>query len=524
MLGLFCGMVGNLGAYHWCQQLMDTYTSFGVLSWLVLVLVCAYQAIPLGAWCWLLRNPRKPCSRSHWCLDWLYSVTAFVALEHFHPVFFPLYLSTSQHSNSFTFTLVEWGGMSALSLFLVSVNLALANAMPANVSRPKIGPMFKTVWPLEPSRKNQVLLGHLGMVLLLSLVCSSRRSQIEQRIQEAPTLGMGLVQANHWIDDKDPLSALHDYQSLSLELIEQAQRGGRRLDLLIWPESAVRTPPPMYSTKSEPSVLRSGSGLSYFPLDLAMVSPGESIPASTLSKDVAARDELFSLQRGHRVPLLFGTSLEDQSESAVPAIAGRPALYNSAVLLDEKGAVRGKAAKVKLMMFGESIPFSGTFPQLYELIPVASALLAGEQPEVLSLGDVRLGIMICYEDVLPTFHRALAAKRPQILVNLTNDAWFGKTKEGEAHLGMAKFRAAEARACLVRVTSTGWTSVVDAHGDVVASLAQDTRGTIHQEVPILDIDTLFEKWGNWVAWCCLLVALLLELWERAPRPRGKRSA
>ena len=187
---------------------------------------------------------------------------------------------------------------------------------------------------------------------------------------------------------------------------------------------------------------------------------------------------------------------------------GRPPLYNCGVMIDEEGKVVGIAPKVELLLFGETIPFSKYFPQVYQILPLASALLAGEGPEVFQFREFRLGIMICYEDLLPWFHYELAQGRPQILLNLTNDAWFGKTGEAAAHLALAKLRSVEGRVPLVRSTSSGISAFVDATGKVMGEIGMNQRGVLRRDVALLDIETPFERFGNVVVWLGLLALLI----------------
>ena len=124
------------------------------------------------------------------------------------------------------------------------------------------------------------------------------------------------------------------------------------------------------------------------------------------------------------------------------------------------------------MLFGEYIPFYDSIPWFTELIPEASNFSRGTEPASFSLRvrgrDFKLGPLICYEDILPGFARRVAKLWPNAFVNITNDAWFGRTAEPYQHLALAVFRSVEHRLEMVRAVNTGVSAHIDAAGRVLA--------------------------------------------------------
>jgi apolipoprotein N-acyltransferase len=106
-------------------------------------------------------------------------------------------------------------------------------------------------------------------------------------------------------------------------------------------------------------------------------------------------------------------------------------------------------------------------------------------------------------------------KRANLLINLTNDAWFGKTVAPWQHARLAQWRAIETRRTLVRVTNTGLTSVIDARGEIVETLPIFSTGILHMKVEILDGTTCYVRFGDWFAWSATLIclALLFSRWR-----------
>src|SRR5690606_9209691 len=142
----------------------------------------------------------------------------------------------------------------------------------------------------------------------------------------------------------------------------------------------------------------------------------------------------------------------------------------------------------------------------------------------------RLGPMICLEDILPAFGRKLARLRPHLLVNLTNDAWYGDTAEPWQHLALSVFRSVELRTDLVRAVNTGVSAFVSATGEVVARTyvidpKVDARGAdgLAVEVPLVEGgDAVCAASGDLFGWLCAAATLLAWLvWPRlGRRPAG----
>jgi apolipoprotein N-acyltransferase len=143
----------------------------------------------------------------------------------------------------------------------------------------------------------------------------------------------------------------------------------------------------------------------------------------------------------------------------------------------DEGKILGRYDKRYLLAFGEYLPFGETFPQLYGMSPNSGRFNRGASLEPLRWKDHRISAMICYEDILPDYvNKLVSAGDPDLLVNLTNDAWFGDSTEPWIHLALAKMRAVEHRRYLVRATNSGVSAIVDPVGRVVTQ-----GGTFREE-------------------------------------------
>jgi apolipoprotein N-acyltransferase len=161
-------------------------------------------------------------------------------------------------------------------------------------------------------------------------------------------------------------------------------------------------------------------------------------------------------------------------------------------------------------MFGEYLPFGDLFPGLYELSPNSSRFTAGSHVRPVTIGPWRISTPVCYEDVLARFTRKMVREgKPHILINLTNDAWFGDTQEPWIHLVLAKYRAIEHRRYLVRATNSGISAIVDPLGRVVAQTGLLRRENLRYDVRMLDEDTAYTKLGDWPGWLALSLIVMM---------------
>jgi apolipoprotein N-acyltransferase len=189
--------------------------------------------------------------------------------------------------------------------------------------------------------------------------------------------------------------------------------------------------------------------------------------------------------------------------------------YNSLQIFGPDGAVLGSYDKHHLVPFGEYVPFGDFAYDWFGLQAFAAqtgnAYTPGPGPVTLDLG-ARLGRMlplICYEAVFPQDLRGTT--RPDWLLQITNDAWFGTRTGPFQHAAQARLRAIEQGLPLVRVANTGVTEVVDARGRVTAALPFGTQGFLDATLPGPLPATLYSRWGEapLVALLAGLIALLL---------------
>lgn len=202
--------------------------------------------------------------------------------------------------------------------------------------------------------------------------------------------------------------------------------------------------------------------------------------------------------------------------------------YNALFLVDSAANSLAKPyRKTELLAFGEYLPLSERFPFILKLLPFVSNFGRGQGPDVLTWNRdsevIRWGAQICYEGLYPNFSRGLEKKGADILVNVTNDSWFGKTFEPHQHGYMTLARAIEVRRPLIRSTNTGISTAILANGEILQ------KSPIHQEWSgqfvlkyLKNAPSTFYVRAGYLDWTLLLSALVLIIFIGAYRARTRR--
>ena len=225
------------------------------------------------------------------------------------------------------------------------------------------------------------------------------------------------------------------------------------------------------------------------------------------------------------------------AETGVPMLVGSPdvgedgRLYNTAFLLGRDGQIRGRYDKRHLVPFGEYVPLHQIFFFLDKLVVGIGDFGRGHRASVFSLDGTRFSVMICYEVIFPGEVREFVRDGAEFLVNITNDAWFGRSGAPSQHLAMAAMRAVENGTYLVRAANTGISAVIAPTGEILAQTGIFTEaallGTIHPR----RAETPYTRYGDGLAWTALaflaayVLALLSARWRHAtPISRGSDRA
>jgi apolipoprotein N-acyltransferase len=261
-----------------------------------------------------------------------------------------------------------------------------------------------------------------------------------------PSLHVGVVQPNIGIFEKHDPILREPHLRLHREMTRTLEAQGA--DLVLWPESS-------------------------FPF--AMERP-------VLEDSHAEHRRIMT--GGVRGPLLFGALTHQGTQH-----------FNSVIGMAASGLVTGTYDKVHLLAFGEFVPLYDFLPGIERYVP--RGFTPGTTASAISIAGVRVGVLNCYEDLLPEHTRLIAAENPGFLANFTNDAWFGNTFAPHLHHMLARQRAIETRRDLVRAVNTGISGIVLATGEDSHRTHPDERTSFVGEVRILEgVQTPWTRFGD----------------------------
>jgi apolipoprotein N-acyltransferase len=477
--GWLTGTLGNTAAFYWMDGLLERFGHMPLVEAApIMLLLTAYQGLEFALFSWgVFRVRARTGGRGSVALT---AMLVMATIELAMPQVFPFYLAISQAWVPPIIQIADLAGPIGVSALIVAWNGALVDARlrwlagAAELRGPRLSAALR---PLAVASAFVVAALGYGAV---------RLHQVDAARAAAPKVKTGLVQANIGILEKwDPrefarLLVVHQRASADL-----ARAGA---ELMVWPESS-------------------------YPYALPRPFEHE-WPVGDPRR----------VRVGFHTPILFGALTRTEGQPQRPADRYP---YNTALMMDAEGSIQGAYDKVFLMLFGEYIPFYDTIPWFTELFPEASNFSRGSVAASFPLRvggrDYKLGPLICYEDILPGFTRRVAKLAPNALVNITNDAWFGRTWEPYQHLALGVFRAVENRLELVRAVNTGVSAHVDAGGRVLqrtesvdpAESPDAPPATLLVDLAMLEGGGLYRHVGDLFGFGCALALVALVVRRRA---------
>jgi apolipoprotein N-acyltransferase len=391
---------------------------------------------------------------------------AFAASELLFPLLFPWYFGASVHQIPLLLQVAELGGPIAVGLVLVAANLAIAQLVIARLRRRS-----------APWRHALVLSSIVALAVAYGAV---RIPSVDARVQAAPKATVGVVQANMSLLGKrrDRAEGLRRH----LRLTEQVRSEGP-VDLVVWSETSV-----------------------------------------THAVDENAAATLLPRYYTRRLggPAIVGAVLRRRVDDA-----RRYVLFNSALVTNSAGDITGRYDKRYLLAFGEYLPLGEQLPILYEWSPNSGHFTPGRRIEPVVAADHLVAVLICYEDILPAYvNRIVGSGQVELLINMTNDAWFGDTTEPWIHLALSKLRAVEHRRFLVRSVNSGVSAFIDPAGRLVAHTQPFEQATLRSEIAWMSGRSPFLVVGQAPWWLASAIIVGMAFFRRpgARRAKAGRSA
>lgn len=418
-------------------------------GWGILLLIAAAWGLLIGAFAWCV-NRLSRRSVVHACIGapFLWVTFEFVR-DRLPEISFPWnLLGYPAAANLGLSQIASVTGIWGLSFLVAAFNALLAWADAAE----------------KPSSPRRVgIFAAAAVAVLLAMYGGSKLVPRAEALHYARAVQTNFPEAENYPADwfQQNLAAMHDIESLSIE------PSLKDPDLVVWPEA-----PAPFSFQD-----------THF---------------AKLASDLATR--------AHH-PFLAGVI--EWKEESLPNGHPTMAPYNSAVLLDSQGQRVFSYDKIHLVPFGEYEPF----PLIHRVVTSVSSEVGGfrkgSQFTVGRLDGYKFGVFICYEAIYPGEVRQFAADGANLLINISNDGWFGKSSAAVQHLHMARVRAVENRRWLLRVTNSGITASIDPYGRIFAPMPRDVRGAADLPYDFRKNETLYTRFGDWFAWLCVLVSAIL---------------
>jgi apolipoprotein N-acyltransferase len=312
--------------------------------------------------------------------------------------------------------------------------------------------------------------GLLAVILLAALLGGyslNRWHKIDRIVAQAPSALIGIVQGNIEQGQKwSPAQRKRTVQNY-IELTEGLTTE-QSPALLLWPETA----------------------LPFYPRDNQLLLP------------------LANFVQHKGIHLLTGAPWYEIEQDRTKRVIS---YYNAALLMSPDGTFTSSYFKSHLVPYGEYVPLNRYLPFLSPLVEAAGNFTPGRVDQPLAAGDIKAGVLICFESIFPGIGRAWVNKGANVLVNLTNDAWYGKSSAPYQSWAMTVYRAVETRRSVVRSANTGISGLIDPLGRVRSESPLFVTWSKTVDVPLMNERTFFVQWGYLFAPACLGLAVLIAL-------------
>jgi apolipoprotein N-acyltransferase len=447
LLGFMAGLAHYLTLIYWIVPTLQNYGYLGLLtSSGALVLLCLYLALYPALFSYLIY-----CMRESRVLVFMMG-SLWVGLElirtHFLTGFPWCLLGYTQFRNLFLIQVADLVGVYGISFMIVLAN----------------GLIYRLVFHRHASERRGLIWETIGLLLVVafSLIYGQHRlAGDEHNGKGGKSIKAAIIQGN--IDQS--IKWVPAYQEMSVDTYHRLTLSASpfKPDLVVWPETAM----PFFFQDNE---------------------------------DFSPR--LFEMAKQADAELIFGSPAYKKTHSGTK-------YYNRVYLLSRHGEFAGYYDKVHLVPFGEYVPYRWLFPFFRHLLHAAGNFASGEKIEPLELTNHSAGILICFEVIFPELARTQTRKGAAILVNLTNDAWFGRTSAPYQHLSMAVFRAVENGRPMIRAANTGFSAFIGPRGHIMVRSQLFKEEVLTRELRLKSSSkSFYTRYGDLFAFLLLVISLL----------------
>ncbi len=444
VLAYACGILWYAGTCYWIYSVMHQYGGVSTPAGIgILILFCLYLAIYHGVFGFLFSLLAQRSPNILRAL--LLSPVLWVAVElaRTRVTGFPWGLLGTTQVDNIPLSRIA----SVTGVYGLSFEIMLVNAALA------------AAFLVERSKRKRLLLA----VVIAALILQAGRL-VPAPASPADRSAV-LVQANVPILEGSDWTKQYFNDTLrDLSEISLNSNGGPRPDLIVWPES----------------------------------------PAPFYNNDPLFRDAVSTVARKSNAWLLAG-SIATRNAHATPDQATE--IYNSASLVSPNGDWTSRYDKIHLVPFGEYVPFKQIFSFAGGLTKEVGDFSRGTSRAPLDAGGTKLGTFICYESIFPDDIRQFANNGAQVLVNISNDGWYGDSGAYAQHLKQSRMRAVENNRWLLLDTNTGLTAAIDPNGRIVASAPRKIRTVLRAPYALSNTTTFYTRHGDWFAYLCAIISV-----------------
>ncbi|MGC8579136.1 MAG: apolipoprotein N-acyltransferase, partial [bacterium] len=443
--GFISGFIANIILLYWVVVAMHRY---GNINLIVSIFGLFLLASILSALYWgpftLLIKVFMNDSRAG---ELIFIPVIWVILEYIRTFLFSGFpwelLGYSQYKNLSLIQIARWTSVYGVSFLIMLFNVIVYELI---VWWYNVESVRTKQYPMMFAKTIIVVLLITGVFVYGDITLSNTNREIKQAT-DVLTVGLiqGNIDQNHKWDPVYQNETMTSYFSLSQQAYNLAHP-----ELIIWPETAT---PFFFQTEYN------------------------------------YREQLIRFVKAHNVYLLFGSPAFDYTKNGIN-------YYNSAFMLSPDGSVIGRYDKRHLVPFGEYLPLKHIFFFLRKLTEGIGDFTPGRQYNLLEFQNVRIGTLICYEIIFPQLSAHDVRDGANLLVTITDDAWFGDTSAPYQHLSMATFRAVENNRFVVRAANTGITAVISPTGEIMKSTKLFVPGFIDYRVALLKEKTFYTVHGD----------------------------
>jgi apolipoprotein N-acyltransferase len=196
------------------------------------------------------------------------------------------------------------------------------------------------------------------------------------------------------------------------------------------------------------------------------------------------------------------------AEAGNPSLQGQASIFNSALVVDPAGRAIGRYDKIHLVPFGEYVPMQRWLFFANKLTREVGDFARGTERRAFDLNSFKGGVFICYESIFPDEVRQFTANGAQVLINISDDAWYGETGAPFQHLQMARMRAIENHRWILLATNNGVTASIDPFGRIVRKAERNVRTALIAPFSPQTEVTFYSRFGDIFAWICVVISLL----------------